>query len=258
VSAPSYHHQMPVLPASVRVALWASAAFNGWADLSEVGRQALPDIDEVVGLGPALASWRDLGEKVVLVALPRPGHSHGMPAGTPEMLAAAHAAEEAVFVPGLGGALVPRVSPFGPEGDQGWLVDWQSYACDPVPAHVVQAMSISEAELRLRTTLAELTERLTATPGSPMAGAAAEIGARRGLHQSWGLPPGLPRRCAKVVELSGSVLHLGDIGLADDMQSVDSAATTAREVLLRQLRREAAEALSTATNVAALSYAGWA
>lgn len=231
---------------------------NGRAEMTEVERQGLPDIDEVQGLEAALRGWNNVGEQVVLVALPRPGHHHGMPSGPVDLLAAAQAAEEVIFVPGVGGALVPRVSSFGPAGDQGWRVDWQPYSCDPMPRHVVQAMSVSEVELRLRTTVAQLTDQLSLTPGTPMAGAAAELSARRGVHDAWGMPPGLPRRCVKVVELAGSVLHLSDLGLAEGMQSVDSASTTAREALLRQLRDEAASALATATNVAALSYAGWA
>ncbi|MGB7448263.1 MAG: hypothetical protein WA892_03955 [Ornithinimicrobium sp.] len=249
---------MPVLPASVRVALWASAALNSHADLSGLDAHALPDIDEVRGLGEALRGWRDVGEQVVLVALPRPGRHHGLPAGPADMVAAALASEEVVFVPGVGGALVPQVSAYGPEGDQGWRIDWTAFSADPVPRHIVQAMSVSEAELRLRTTLAQLTDRLSMTPGSPMAGAAAEVFARRGMGEDWGLPSGLPRRCAKVVELAGAVLHLSDVGLSDGMQSVDSASTTTREAVLRQLRDAASDALVTATNVAALSYAGWA
>jgi hypothetical protein len=249
---------MPVLPASVRVALWASAALHGHADLAEVSRRALPDIDEVQGLDGALTWWRDVAEQVVLVALPRPGQLHGMPSGPPDMLAAAAQAEEVLFVPGVGGALVPQVTSFGPEGDQGWRVDWRSYSSDPMPRHVVQAMSVSEVELRLRTTLATLTDQLSMTPGSPMAGAAAETEARRGVRDRWGMPPGMPKRCTRVVELAGSVLHLSDIGLSEGMQSIDSSSTTSREVLLRQLRDEACAALATASNVAALSYAGWA
>jgi hypothetical protein len=249
---------MPVLPASVRVALWASASLNGRSGQADVVARALPDIDAVQGLDEALGWWRDVGEQVVLVALPRPGRHGGMPSGPAEMVAAALAAEELLFVPGVGGALVPQISDYGPADDTGWRIDWTPFSCDPVPRHVVQAMSVSEAELRLRTTLAQLTDRLSLTPGSPMAGAAAEALARRGIREDWGLPEGLPRRCAKVVELAGAVLHLSDVGLSDSMQSVDSASTTAREPVLRQLRDEASEALATATNVAALSYAGWA
>jgi len=228
-------------------------------ELTDVGSRALPDIDEVQGLDLALGWWRDVGEQVVLVALPRPGQHRGMPSGPVELLDAAHRAEELVFVPGIGGALVPAISSFGPADDQGWRIDWQSYGCDPMPRHVVQAMSISEVELRLRTTLAELTDQLSLTPGTPMAGAAMEVFARRGVDDdAWGMPPGLPRRCVRVAELAGSVLHLCDLGLSDRMQSVDSASTTAREAVLRRLRDEAAGALATATNVAALSYAGWA
>lgn len=248
---------MPDLPASVRVALWASAAFNAAADLDSVAFKALPDIDDISGLHACLTLWRDVGERVVLVALPRPGHLAGMPSGPVEMTTAAQEVQEVVFVPGLGGALVPEISSYGPDGDRGWRADWTAYPSDPMPQHVVQAMSVADVELRLRTSVAELTSHLEMIPGSTMAGAAAEVFARRRVSTSWGMPEGVPSRCARVIALAGSVITLSDIGLADGMQSVNSASTQSREVLLRRLHDEAAAALAVATNVAAMHFAGW-
>lgn len=248
---------MPELPASVRVALWASAALNGHGDLDSVAVKALPDMDDVTGLSRCITLWRDVGERVVLVALPRPGHLAGMPSGPVEMTAAAHKVHEVVFVPGLGGALVPDISDYGPAGDRGWRADWTAYPSDPMPQHVVQAMSVADVELRLRTSLAELTSHLEMTPGSTMAGAAAEVFARRRVSASWGMPDGLPSRCGRVIALAGSVITLSDIGLQDAMQSVSSASTQSREVLLRRMHDEAAAALAVATNVAAMHFAGW-
>ncbi len=248
---------MPELPASVRVALWASAAINGQADLDSAAARALPDLDDISGLTPTLRLWRDVGERVVLVALPRPGHLRGMPSGPVEMTTAAQDAQEMVFVPGLGGASVPQIDEYGPGGDQGWRVTWTAYPSDPMPQHVVAAMSVADVELRLRTTLAELTSQLEMKPGSPMAGAAAEVFARRRVSTSWGMPSGMPTRAARVIELAGSVITLSDIGLADGMQTVDSSSTQGREMVLRRLHDEAAAALSVATNVAAMHYAGW-
>ncbi|MGB3828520.1 MAG: hypothetical protein WA962_07040 [Ornithinimicrobium sp.] len=250
---------MPELPASVRVALWASAAFNGRAELNTVATKALPDLDDISGLTSALQLWCDVGERVVLLALPRPGHLGGMPTGPIEMTAAAQDSQEMVFVPGLGGALVPQIDEYGPEGDQGWRATWTAYPSDPMPQHVVAAMSVADVELRLRTSLAELTAHLEMTPGSPMAGAAAEVFARRrvGTATAWGMPSGMPPRCARVIELAGSVMTLSDIGRQTGMQSVDSSSTQSREMVLRRLHDEAASALSVATNVAAMHYAGW-
>ncbi len=248
---------MPELPASVRVALWASAALNGQADVDAVARVALPDIDDISGLTPTLRLWRDVAEPFVLVALPRPGHLAGMPSGPADMIAAAHHAEEMVFVPQLGGALVPQIAPYGSSSEPGWSAAWTAYPSDPMPQHVVQAISVADVELRLRTTLADLTENLALTPGSTMASAAAEVFARRSVSTQWGMPSGVPKRASRVIELAGSVMTLADIGLADGMQSVDSSSTVGREVLLRRLRDEATAALTTATNAAAMSFAGW-
>ncbi|MGB3259142.1 MAG: hypothetical protein WBG89_01235 [Ornithinimicrobium sp.] len=248
---------MPELPASVRVALWASAAFNGQADLEGAAAHALSDLDDISGLTPTLRLWRDVGERVVLVALPRPGHLGGMPSGPIEMTAAAQEAQEMVFVPGLGGASIPQIHEYGPEDDLGWRASWTPFPSDPMPQHVVAGMSVADVELRLRTTLAELTAHLEMKPGSPMAGAAAEVFARRRVSASWGMPNGMPTRAARVIELAGSVITLSDIGLHDSMQSVDSSSTQGRERVLRELHDEAAGALTVATNVAAMHFAGW-
>ncbi len=241
----------------MRVALWASAALNGGVDLDRVARNALPDIDDISGLTPTLQLWRDVAEPFVLVALPRPGHLAGMPTGPPDMIGAAHEAQEMVFVPQLGGALVPEIAAYGSSTELGWSAAWTAYPSDPVPRHVVQAISVADVELRLRTTLADLTDNLSLTPGSIMAGAAAEVFARRSVGTQWGLPTGVPQRAARVIELAGSVITLADIGLADGMQSVDSTSTVSREVVLRRLRDEATAALTMATNAAAMSFAGW-
>jgi len=247
---------MPELPASVRVALWASAALNGRADLERVARNALPDIDDISGLSPTLQLWRDVGEPFVLVALPRPGHLAGMPTGPADMIGAAHEAQEMVFVPQLGGASVPEIATYGSSSEVGWSAAWTAYPSDPMPQHVVQAISVADVELRLRTNLANLTDTLALTPGSTMAGAATEVFARRSVSTNWALPNGVPQRAARVIELAGSVITLADIGLADGMQSVDSTSTVGRELVLRRLRDEATAALTTATNAAAMSFAG--
>src|SRR5699024_10201258 len=69
--AGAYHHRMADLPASVRVALWGTAALAGRIEVRDVPACAMPDLDPVDGLVPQLDLWRDLGERLVLVALPR-------------------------------------------------------------------------------------------------------------------------------------------------------------------------------------------
>lgn len=252
------------LPASVRVALWGTAALAGRLPMEEVPRRALPDIDECTGLVEPLALWGDLGERAVLVALPRPGDITGVPRGAPELLGAATAAEECVLVPGVGGALVPHLQQFGPAGDEGWIVCWESFAADPVPTHQVEALDLGQVELRLRTQLAEHTQALSRVGGVPFVDTAAPHAARalaavRGstLTGPWGLPDGIPPRAARVVDLAGTVLQLADAGLGHGAQSLDAGTTTARADVLRQLRGTASRALADATNAAVLALAGW-
>lgn len=248
---------MADLPASVRVALWATAALAGRLDLDEVPRRAMPDLDHVDGLVSQLALWRDLGERVVLVALPRAGDLRSMPRGSPNLVAAATQAEELVYVTGLGGALVPAIQTFGPEGDQGWEAQWSAFDSDPVPQHVVQQLSLPDVELTLRREVAALTEQLGRAPGQPLSGHGLEHAAREGVNESWGLPEGLPPRAIRVIELAGAITGLAGAGLDHRLHSVDSSSTLQREQLLRQLHDVAAGALVAATNVGALHLAGW-
>ena len=248
---------MPVLPASVRVALWASAAFNGKVALADVASKALPDMDDINGLSPILSSWSALGERCVFVALPRPGRLAGMPGAAPATMAAAAQAQEVIYVPSLGGALIPTIGPYGSATDQGWQITWSDYPSDPVPQHVVEALSVVDVELRLRSLLAEAIADLEITPGAPMAGAASEVFARRRLSDRWGMPPGMPHRPSRIIELAGSILTLTDIGLSEPLQSVHSSATQHRERALRRLQDEALDAMADASNVAVAHYAGW-
>lgn len=251
-----YHRRMAVLPASVRVSLWATAALHGRLPLEEVPGRALPDLDHCEGLVPRLQVWRDLGERVVLVALPRPGDVTGLPRGGPELLAAATDAEEAVFVPGLGGVLVPRVRPYGPEGDQGWQAVWQAFDADPVPVHRVQALDPAEAELRLRRDLAALTDRLAAVPGLPLDGLAAGGAVRDRVDREWGLPDGPGPRVLRLLTLSGRLLAIAEAGLDRGVEAADVTSTQQRRQVLGELQDRARQALVVATNAAALELAG--
>lgn len=255
--APMPDHE---LPASVRVALWATAAFAGRADVSTVAARALPDVDHVEGLAEPLAMWQSLGERAVLVALPRPGDLTGMPHGSAELRAEASEAAECVFIPGLGGALVPSLEEFGPEGDRGWSARWALHQADPFPTHRVEALDLGQVELGLRTELARHTEALVAAGGAPF-GAAAD-GRLAGLRsasqaQPWGLPPGLPGRAERLIALAATVLTLADAGLDPALESVDLATTSARSQTLRRLQAVASTALADATNTAVLHLAGW-
>lgn len=248
---------MTELPASVRVAVWASAALAGRLPVPQVAARALPDLDHVVGLEATLRLWQDLGEQVVLVALPRPGDVSGMPRGGGDLLDAATRALEMVFVPGVGAAMVPTIEPYGPQGDQGWQASWTAYDAEPTPAHRVQQVDASQVELSLRQDLATITTELAAVPGAPLGGAVAEALTRDRLDAQWGLPPQVPPRVLRVIELSGSVLAMAGAGRDTRLQTVDSSSTLQRERILARLADRAASALAAATNVAALHLAGW-
>jgi len=248
---------MADLPASVRVALWGTAALGGQLDPDDVPGRAMPDLDHVDGLVPQLELWRDLGERLILVALPRPGDLTSMPRGSAALVAAATEAEEMVYVTGLGGALVPRIAQFGPEGDQGWEARWTAHDADPVPQHVVQQLSLPDVELQLRREIAELTAELGQAPGQPLSGHGLERAARDSVDTDWGLPEGLPPRAIRVVELAGAITGLADAGLDHRLHSISSSTTLGREQILRRLHDAASRALVAATNVGALHLAGW-
>lgn len=248
------------LPASVRVALWATAALSGQVEVATVGPRALPDLDDCTGLDETLSLWQSLGERAVLVALPRPGDLTSLPPSGPDLQAAAAAAQECVYIPGLGGALVPTLEQYGPESDRGWAVRWQAYAAEPVATHRVEALDLGQVELGLRTELAHLTDALLAAGGAPFG---PEVGAvlsrTRGVGEDrrWGLPEGMPGRAARVVSLAGTVLTLADAGLDPALDSLDLATTRTRSQTLLQLQRTASMALVDAANTAVLHLAGW-
>ena len=248
---------MSSLPASVRLALWATASYAGRLPLEEVMDRALPDVDDVRGDVDRLALWRDLGERVVLVALPRPGDLSGMPRGSADLIAAATEAGECVFVPGIGGALVPTIESFGPEGDQGTQVTWTAYDAEPVPVHTLEALSLNEVDLRFRQELAEQTRQIDALDAKPWSGSGARARADQWVHpRGWGLPDGLPQRALRVLS-SASLVSLGtELGLTISSPALTSATDERRRVLLTSLLASADRAVATAATVGALSLAG--
>ncbi|MBW8173215.1 hypothetical protein K0651_09165 [Ornithinimicrobium sp. Arc0846-15] len=248
---------MPTLPASVRVALWATAAIANSADLKDVAGRALPDMDHVDGLHSTLEVWRDLGERVVLVGLPRSGDTTSIPQGSTEFVDAAVQAEEAVYVPGIGAALVPEIKTFGPDGDQGWQAQWTSFSVTPVPQHRVQQADLPDTELMLRRDLATFTSQLSGLADPAFGKELVEDLARDRMGGSWGLPTDIPRRAERVIELAGSVLALADAGRDPRLHGVDVTSTRNREMLLNRLADRSAAALVVATNVAAMHLGGW-
>jgi hypothetical protein len=252
---------MPELPACVRLALWTTHAWANGSPLEDAVARALPDVDHVGGDLERLSLWHDLGEHALLVALPAPGDPTGMPGTSPEALGAAADAGECVFVPGLGGMLVPTISTFGAgQGvglDVGTRVDWAAYEADPVPRHRVEAVDVSQLERHLRQELMDVTERLETVGGQPFAREAARELADTALGGRWGLPAGLPGRTARVIALASTVGSIVDLALTVPDGSLSATQSVARNGHLRTLGRVADHALAESANAAVSVLAGW-
>ncbi len=253
----TYDEAVSILPVSVRLALWATAAYAGRLPIEDTVSRAHPDLDHVCGDLDRLALWRDVGERAVLVALPRPGNLTGMPRGSAELIAAATEAGECVYVPGIGGALVPTIETFGPAGDQGTQVRWTAYDADPVPTHVLDALSLDEIELRFRQDLLEATARLDALDTKPwnarLRSMADDLPA-----SAWGLPAELPRRAQRVIETASNIGAATELGLTvhAESQVLTSQLTEQRRRLLTDLDAIADTAMAAAATAAALWMAG--
>src|SRR5450631_258863 len=249
---------MSVLPVCVRLALWATAAYTGQLTVGKAVDRAHPDLDHVAGDLDRLSLWRELGERAVLVALPRPGNLAGLPRGSAELIAAATEAGECVYVPGIGAALVPTIEHFGPADDEGTRVTWSAYDCDPVPVHTLEALSLSEIEKGFRQTLTEHTLAIEALDAGPWAGSPFRSMADELSLSQWGLPGGLPSRATQIITLAAMIAVATELGLSDQAQSQVLTGTVAeqRRVQLNGLDASADLAMAAAANVAALSLAG--
>lgn len=247
---------MSDLPAAVRLSLWVTAAWAGHLDLDKALRRALPDADDVAGDVGHLATWQEFGERVLACALPRAGDLSGMPRGNPELNAAATESGECVYVPAIGGALVPSVEIFGPAGDEGMTVRLTAYDCAPTPAHRLEELHESQIERELRTTLATATGVLEALDVQPFLGSSLRAQAdEASTLRSWGLPPGIPGRALRILQTAGTVGAAVDFALSNS-PAVDLASDIDRQRMLRALQSATDKAMAHATTAAALHLAG--
>ncbi len=250
---------MPVLPVSVRLAVWASAAFHGHLDLDEAIARAHPDLDDYAGDLSRLHLWRELGESAVLVALPRPGDLTGMPRAAIDVSSAAAAAGECVYVAGRGGLLVPALSSFGPEGDRGTAAEWTAYDSEPLARHVLESVSLGDLERGLARAIHESATTLEEIEGRPWSSQPREDAERRLAADSLGLPSVLAGRAVRLLGTAARVGVIADEGLrlAYAGPALDLHSSTLRETGLRRLQTAADAALAGATNVAVMQVAGW-
>lgn len=255
-----YDDGMSELPASVRLALWVTTAWRGHLSTAEALARSFPDVDHVAGDLARLDVWRDLGERALFVALPRPGDTSRMPQGSPRGSAHAADAGECVFVAGLGGLLVPTFSEFGPEGDLGFRADWTAYDADPVPRHRLEMLDLRQTERELILRMREHAERFEAVGGAPW-GHEARAEAEAALDtRIWGVPPDTPAKALHVMAVAANVsrlarhtANLSTLGSG----GLDAGTASTRDTLLRALAGDADAALADATNVAVMAVAGW-
>lgn len=248
---------MPDLPASVRVALWVTQAWSHELPLETALARALPDVDHVEGLVEPLQLWQDLGEGALLCALPSPGASGSLPRSGPIALQQAVDAGEAVFVPGIGGMLVPAESLFGSSGAEARRLDWHAHEADPVPTHRVEALDLTVLDAQLRAAVRECTEEASRVGGQPFAGELVREIADARLGGEWALPDSVPERARRVLTTAATAAVVAELGLEHMDGALDAATREAREAVLRRLGREADRVLAEATNAACAQIAGW-
>ncbi len=246
---------MPELPVSVRLALWVTHAWGRSGDLARAVDRSHPDIDDVAGALERLSLWHELGEVALLVALPAPGDTAGMPRAGAEVLAAAAEAGECVLTPTLGGVLVPVVEAYGPQTDAGIRVTWTAYDSLPVPRHQVEALDARAAARDLARAVSVATAELESVGGLPFDHAEARRAAAAD-RRRWALPPDLPGDVVLTLRTAADVSATAERGLAAH-SGTDAGTVAARERVLTTLRREAERALAVTTNAAAAALAGW-
>ncbi len=251
---------MPVLalPLSVCVALWATRWLADHGEVEDVVHKSHAGAVTDCGgpLDETLRDWQTYGETAVFLALPRPGVPAGMPRTDRLSLAEAAEAGQAAYAPTVGGLLVPRLTPFGPDGDPGLLVEWTAYDAEPVPRHVAESTDLRDLSRRLAEAVQEATERLATVGGIPWRGGEANPPPRASLP---GLPPGLAPRPVHLLDRAVEVRALALSGLDVEAKgaALDATTSAVRTATLRALLVEAEAAVVGATNVLAMSIAGW-
>lgn len=254
---------MSPIPVCVRLSLWGTRVLGGHVPSAAADRLIGPDLDGAASVRPHLDLWAALGERVVLCALPQPGHPGMVPSGSKDLLADAMTAGECVFVPTLGGALVP----VGADGEPGVAgvedvsstdnadITWRQFDADPVEPWRLDALSVQEVSRHLNEEVRLTVDRLAEThqPWSSRglrSLADAALGSPR-----LGLPDTLPTATRKLIGDAAAAGHAARLGLeVPDDGGLQQAAV--RRQVLRSLSYAADAALAAGTNIAALHLAG--
>jgi hypothetical protein len=245
------------MPRSVLLASWASAWLADAADLDDVVKH-VRGADEphgVTGMGSqtsaslneALLALRSGGATAMRVALPRPGDPGDLP-GPAELTDAAVAAGEVALAVGIPYALVPRIEPFGPPGDQGHFVTWEWWDADPL----TPAAGLDDSDRELRQTLLAASDQLAQLDVPSWRPEVAQLLAdlRSGASAA-PLPRPFPGKAQQVAARSARIMAIAQYALADDGGAVTGAAADARRAAISDLDAAARHALCSAASALA-------
>lgn len=243
------------LPASVRLSLWLTHAFRFGRDVRDAVSDALPDVDDVAGDVDRVQVWRDLGERAVCVDLPHHGVLGGLLPPASQAMTAALETGECLFVPSLGGALVPRLEIYGPPTDEGLRVVFEAHDSEPVPAHRLGMLSLPDIDRRFREAMLREVSVLEQLDIQPFGASSHRARAENRLADAqWALPPGLPSRALRIITTAGLVTAAIDSALGTPAGH-DARTQLTRDEPLRRLLGEVQLAMAEAATYAALDLA---
>ncbi len=241
---------MLALSRSARLVVWTNAWLTGQVPLDDVLGAVRGDDEphSVVthgGLAPALGALRGRGLTAMRLALPVAGDPLGL-AGPVGTVQAGVLAGEAAVAQGAGECLVPTVTPFGPPGDIGHLVEWRGY---PAETDGIDGISLAVAERELKEALLEAATVLAAADVAvwrPETGAA--LAAIRSGTGAQPLPSPYPTRAQSVLAQASRLTAVLQIAERDHEDSITARAADTRRAALAPVRRTARRALVAACN----------
>lgn len=251
---------MSSLPRSALLTAWAGPALHDSPRLETAVRAVQGDDEphtvELVGELPfttcgglleLLDELGRLGGRGLRLVLPAPGDPVGLPGPALVNGAAIDAGECVLSVGGPPVALVPDVEEFGSAYEPGHLVTWRVYGTAGAGG---DCTSLAEAEHGLRAALREANVTLEGLDvASWRPDAAEQIQALRSGHgPATLLPPGVPPRSIRVLELAWRVRSIVELASADDGAAVSGWQAQRRAQALRELDHVGRRALAAAVN----------
>ena len=255
--------RMPSLPVAAALALHGTHALtvdpSRREDLLEAAwRTARPRGVELLDNGEWLQEWADSGERVLFVAMPRPGKVTGLPPALhPDVMTAVLGDGEVLLGGTTGGLATCRITEFGPIGDRGHLLTWTAYPAPVLPRHVVEATDLAALSRGLLAAIADTARRLEALGGAPWR--PADTLPADPITRPLAVPKSTPAPAILALDRATRVAALARAGLAieDSGAALDAATSRERAVILRGLHGTAEDTIVGATNVATMVMAGW-